>query len=139
MSKFLTFNDASEHTTGQKVAFVAPVDMTLVEVADFRTNVAGTTGATTFDVEINGTSALASAISVASGATVPASLPAFTSTAVEAGDIITLDCDGVASTEGFGFNLVITYIESTATPVAVAHDHRFGQPASDYATYHDAN
>jgi hypothetical protein len=69
MSDFLTFNDASEHSVGQKVAFKAPFPMTLVEIVDFRTNVAGTTGDTVFDIEINGDSALSDYLAVVSGST----------------------------------------------------------------------
>lgn len=148
MSDFLHFNNSSAHTTGQKVAFVAPVAMTLVAVTDFRTNAAGTTGATLFDIEINGTSALSAQVSVASGAVVPASLPTFTSTAVAAGDVITIDCDQIASTAGSGFNAVITYVKGTekgrsragstfvVNGVDSGHDHRFGQPANDRDDYH---
>jgi hypothetical protein len=150
MSDFLTFNDAAVHTTGQKVSFKAPFPMTLVEVVDFRTNAAGTTGATVFDIEIDGTSALNGTISVASGAVLPTLARTFATTAVAKGELITIDCDSIASTPGAGFNAVISYVKGTeagldregdiftVAGVESGHDHRFGQPAND-SELHDAN
>jgi hypothetical protein len=150
MSDFLTFNDAAVHTTGQKVSFKAPFPMTLVEVVDFRTNAAGTTGATVFDIEIEGTSALNGTISVASGAVLPTLARTFATTAVAKGELITIDCDSIASTAGAGFNAVISYVKGTeagldregdiftVAGVTSGHDHRFGQPAND-SEFHDAN
>ena len=62
------------------------------------------------------------------------------------GSIITLDITAVGSGTA-GSNITASLVlEATpsdaatfAAPVANAHDHRFGQPASDYSTYHDPN
>ena len=150
MSEFLTFNDSTEHSVGQKVAFKAPFPMTLVEIANFSTNVAGTTGDTTFDIEINGASALSDYLAVVSGSTALYAPRTFALTAVAKGDIISVDCNQVATTEGFGFNLVISYVKGTeagldregdifnVAGVSSGHDHRFGQPAND-SNFHDPN
>lgn len=142
MSEFLTFNDASEHSVGQKVAFKAPFALNLVEIVDFRTNVAGTTGDTVFDIEINGDSALNDYLAVVSGSTSLYAPRTFALTQVAKGDVITVDCNQKASTAGFGVNLVISYVRDAAAETAAVvggHDHRFGQPANDLATYHDPN
>jgi hypothetical protein len=120
MSNFLTFNDAAVHTTGQKVSFKAPFAMTLVALVDFRTNAAGTTGATVFDIEIDGTSALNGTISVASGAVLPTLARTFSTTAVDAGELISIDCDSIASTPGAGFNAVISYVPAPTAETAAA-------------------
>jgi hypothetical protein len=142
MSDFLTFNDASQHTVGQKVAFKAPLAMTLVEIVNFSINSAGTTGDTVFDIEINGASALNDYLAFVSGSTALYAPRTLVLTEVAKGDIITLDCDQKAGTGGFGFNLVLSYIPSVnaeTDPTELAHDHRFGQPANDYNNFHDAN
>lgn len=100
--------------------------------------------ALTADLIVDGSTA--GALSVAAGSsTDEATLTAANCTFVK-GNVITLDVTAVGSgTAGANATLSLV-LEATASddatfgaPVALAHDHRFGQPASDYATYHDAN
>ena len=88
----------------------------------------------------------AAAISIAaSGTSDEGSLTAANCDFVK-GSIITLDVTAVGSGTA-GANMTLSLVlEATpsddatfAAPVAGAHDHRFGQPANDYADFHDPN
>lgn len=100
--------------------------------------------ALTADLKVG--SSTAGAFSIAAGGTNDEATLTAANCAFVKGDIITLDITAVGSGTA-GSNIAASLVlEATpsddatyAAPVSLAHDHRFGQPASDYSTYHDAN